>query len=49
MGIHKKHEAKIKKDVKWGIREANGHDPFEIFITVTDIRYMYVLVSSQVS
>jgi N-acetyltransferase 10 len=28
--------------VKRGIREANDHDPFEIFITVTDIRYTYV-------
>ncbi len=48
-GIHKKHEAKIKKDIKQGIREANKHNPFEIFIMVTDIRYTYVLVSSQVS
>lgn len=38
----KKREAKIKRDVKRGIREANEHDPFEIFITVTDIRYTYV-------
>jgi N-acetyltransferase 10 len=35
----KKREAKIKRDVKRGIREANEHNPFEIFITVTDIRY----------
>ncbi len=38
----KKREAKIKRDVKRGIREANEHDPFEIFITVTDIRYTCV-------
>lgn len=35
----KKREAKIKRDVKRGIREANDQDPFEIFVTVTDIRY----------
>jgi N-acetyltransferase 10 len=38
----KKREAKVKRDVKRGIREANEHDPFEIFITVTDIRYTCV-------
>lgn len=35
----KKREAKIKRDVKRGVREPNEQDPFEIFITVTDIRY----------
>ena len=35
----KKREAKIKRDVKRGVREANEQDPFEIFVTVTDIRY----------
>lgn len=39
----KKREAKIKRDVKRGIREPNEQDPFEIFITVTDIRYTYVI------
>ena len=38
----KKREAKIKRDVKRGIREPNEQDPFEIFITVTDIRYTCV-------
>ena len=38
----KKREAKIKRDVKRGIREANEQDPFEIFVTVTDIRYTCV-------
>lgn len=37
----KKREAKIKKDIKRGIREANTEDPFELFITVTNIRYAY--------
>ena len=39
----KKREAKIKREIKRGIREANEQDPFEIFITVTDIRYTCVL------
>ena len=38
----KKREAKIKRDVKRGIREANEQNPFEIFVTVTDIRYTCV-------
>lgn len=38
----KKREAKIKRDVKRGIREANDQNPFEIFVTVTDIRYTCV-------
>ncbi|KAJ1721911.1 N-acetyltransferase 10 [Coemansia erecta] len=37
----KKRENKIKRDVKRGIREANSEDPFEMFVTVTDIRYTY--------
>ena len=38
----KKREAKIKKEIKRGVREPNEQNPFEIFITVTDIRYTYV-------
>ncbi|KAJ5630104.1 RNA cytidine acetyltransferase [Penicillium herquei] len=37
----KKREAKIKKEVKHGIREANEEDPFELFITLNQIRYVY--------
>ncbi|KAJ2377450.1 N-acetyltransferase 10 [Coemansia sp. RSA 2607] len=37
----KKRENKIKRDVKRGIREANSEDPFEMFVTLTDIRYTY--------
>ncbi|KAI9258275.1 GNAT acetyltransferase 2-domain-containing protein [Sporodiniella umbellata] len=37
----KKREAKIKKDVKRGIRDANKEDPFELFVTTTNIRYAY--------
>ncbi|KAI0287271.1 GNAT acetyltransferase 2-domain-containing protein [Russula brevipes] len=44
----KKREAKIKRDVKRGIREANEHNPFEIFITVTDIRYAYYKESEKI-
>lgn len=38
----KSREAKIKRDVKRGLREANDQNPFEIFVTVTDIRYTCV-------
>ncbi|KAJ6144194.1 RNA cytidine acetyltransferase [Penicillium chermesinum] len=37
----KKREAKIKKEVKRGIREPNEEDPFELFITLNQIRYVY--------
>lgn len=37
----KKREAKIKKEVKRGIREPNQEDPFELFITLNQIRYVY--------
>lgn len=44
----KKREAKIKREVKRGIREANEQNPFEIFVTVTDIRYTYAWIASRV-
>lgn len=37
----KKREAKIKKEIKRGIREANTEDPFELFLTLHQIRYVY--------
>ena len=37
----KKREAKIKREIKRGTREANSEDPFELFVTVTNIRYAY--------
>ncbi|ODQ51068.1 DUF699-domain-containing protein [Saitoella complicata NRRL Y-17804] len=37
----KKREQKIKKEIKRGIRDANTEDPFELFVSVTDIRYTY--------
>ncbi|KAL9107616.1 MAG: hypothetical protein Q9227_007519 [Pyrenula ochraceoflavens] len=37
----KKRESKIRKEVKRGIREANTEDPFELFITLHNIRYVY--------
>ncbi|GBE83103.1 GNAT acetyltransferase 2-domain-containing protein [Sparassis latifolia] len=44
----KKREAKIRREVKRGTREANDQDPFEIFITVTDIRYTYYKESHKI-
>lgn len=37
----KKREAKIKKDIKRGAREVNQEDPFELFISLQNIRYVY--------
>lgn len=36
-----KREKKIQKEIKRGIREANTEDPFELFVSATDIRYTY--------
>ncbi|TFK22700.1 DUF699-domain-containing protein [Coprinopsis marcescibilis] len=44
----KKREAKIKREVKKGIREPNDQNPFEIFVTVTDIRYTYYKESQKI-
>ncbi|KAH7027767.1 GNAT acetyltransferase 2-domain-containing protein [Microdochium trichocladiopsis] len=37
----KKRETKIKKEIKRGIREANSEDPFELFVSLHNIRYVY--------
>ncbi|KAL8679160.1 MAG: hypothetical protein Q9186_004551 [Xanthomendoza sp. 1 TL-2023] len=37
----KKRENKIKKEIKRGIREANTEDPFELFLALHNIRYLY--------
>ena len=37
----KKREAKIKRDIKRGVRDQDAHDPFELFLGVTEIRYCY--------
>ncbi|KAL8824500.1 MAG: hypothetical protein Q9170_008132 [Blastenia crenularia] len=37
----KKRESKIRKEIKRGIREANTEDPFELFLTLNNIRYVY--------
>jgi N-acetyltransferase 10 len=38
----KKREAKIKRDIKRGVRDkGDAMDPFELFVSVTDIRYCY--------
>ncbi|OLY84057.1 UPF0202 protein [Smittium mucronatum] len=44
----KKREAKIKREIKKGIREPNKEDPFEMFITLTDIRYTYYKESENI-
>ena len=37
----RKRENKIRKEIKSGIREVNTEDPFELFLTVQNIRYVY--------
>ena len=37
----KKRENKIRKEIKRGIREPNSEDPFELFLTLHSIRYVY--------
>ncbi|KAL8708308.1 MAG: hypothetical protein Q9220_006783 [cf. Caloplaca sp. 1 TL-2023] len=37
----KKRENKIRKEIKRGIREANTEDPFELFLALHNIRYVY--------
>lgn len=37
----KKRETKIRKEIRRGIREANTEDPFELFLTLHNIRYVY--------
>ncbi|KAG8928556.1 hypothetical protein FRC02_006740 [Tulasnella sp. 418] len=44
----KKREAKIKRDVKKGVRDASEMNPFELFVTVTDIRYTYYKESHKI-
>ncbi|KAJ1718871.1 N-acetyltransferase 10, partial [Coemansia biformis] len=44
----KKREAKIKREIKRGTREANTDDPFEMFIAVTEIQYTYYKESHKV-
>lgn len=37
----KKREKKIKKEIKWGTREVDNEDPFELFVSTQNIRYVY--------
>ncbi|KAI9727966.1 MAG: N-acetyltransferase 10 [Chrysothrix sp. TS-e1954] len=37
----KKREKKIRKEIKRGIREADTEDPFELFLSTQNIRYVY--------
>ncbi|KAK6062629.1 nucleolar ATPase [Seiridium cupressi] len=43
-----KREKKIKKEVNRGVREANDADPFELFVTLHNIRYVYYKESEKV-
>ncbi|KKA30179.1 hypothetical protein TD95_001178 [Thielaviopsis punctulata] len=43
-----KREAKIKKEIARGIREANTEDPFELFISVNNIRYVFYKESENI-
>ncbi|OQO00480.1 RNA cytidine acetyltransferase [Cryoendolithus antarcticus] len=36
-----KREKKIKKEIKRGIREVDNEDPFELFVSTQNIRYVY--------
>ena len=36
-----KRENKIRKEIKRGVREPNTEDPFELFLTLHNIRYVY--------
>ncbi|KAF2435859.1 putative nucleolar ATPase Kre33 [Tothia fuscella] len=37
----KKREKKIKKEIKRGIRDVDNEDPFELFVSTQNIRYVY--------
>ncbi len=37
----KKRENKIKKEIKRGQRDPNAQDPFELFVSLNNIRYVY--------
>ena len=37
----RKREKKIKKEIRRGVREANTEDPFELFLSTQNIRYVY--------
>lgn len=37
----KKREQKIKKEIKRGIRDVDNEDPFELFVSTQNIRYVY--------
>ncbi|KAF2452651.1 GNAT acetyltransferase 2-domain-containing protein [Lineolata rhizophorae] len=37
----KKREKKIRKEIKRGIRDADTEDPFELFVSTQNIRYVY--------
>jgi N-acetyltransferase 10 len=44
----KKREKKIKAEIKKGIRDADTSDPFELFISTQDVRYVYYKESEKI-
>ena len=44
----KKREKKIRAEIKRGIREADVTDPFELFVSTQDIRYVYYKESEKI-
>jgi N-acetyltransferase 10 len=44
----KKRERKIKAEIKKGIRDADTSDPFELFISTQDVRYVYYKESEKI-
>jgi N-acetyltransferase 10 len=44
----KKREKKIKAEIKKGIRDADVSDPFELFISTQDVRYVYYKESEKI-
>ncbi|KAK9462438.1 GNAT acetyltransferase 2-domain-containing protein [Lipomyces oligophaga] len=44
----KKRETKIKREIKRGTREQNSEDPFELFVGLQNIRYVYYKESEKI-
>jgi N-acetyltransferase 10 len=44
----KKREKKIKAEIKKGIRDADTSDPFELFVSTQDVRYVYYKESEKI-
>jgi tRNA(Met) C34 N-acetyltransferase TmcA len=44
----KKRENKIKKEIQRGTREKNAEDPFELFVSLHNIRYVFYKESDKI-